>query len=312
MIKALEIIAKNPDKFEKLEESKKELFISMAAKFCIDIKSKEEIEEISDNSKNKDENQVLNNSHFEKESLNEDLKISVSDKKELKNVNVTLSTEKEISEEKYSLGYRDTNKINNSNIYTICNSISQNSTQNVQTVNSLCVNKLNLSVIKEEKEILSNVSLKNNFSDDFNRTSDEKNNIGNKINNFIDSENNIIVDHKNIIEKNGNQNTNNPSNTPIKEDINKNIVIQNFSENSSNGKDKLSNISNGIQHKKRLTIVDSKIHDSTDELLDETLINSYNKKKMSYIPMKRLSENNYEFGTKKIEVIVDSEMIRGI
>jgi len=63
---------------------------------------------------------------------------------------------------------------------------------------------------------------------------------------------------------------------------------------------------------KRLTIVDALIPDSNDQKLDNNLVNIFNKKRMSYIPCKKINEDNYEFGTQKINIKVDGETIRGI
>jgi len=65
------------------------------------------------------------------------------------------------------------------------------------------------------------------------------------------------------------------------------------------------------KHKKRLTIVDSEKCDNNDQKLDNTLIDIYNKKRMSYIPVKKIDENDYEFGTQRINIIIDGETIRG-
>ena len=63
---------------------------------------------------------------------------------------------------------------------------------------------------------------------------------------------------------------------------------------------------------KRLTIVDTPIVESNDQKLDNNLLSIFNKKRMSYIPCKKINEDNYEFGTQKINIKVDGETIRGI
>jgi aspartyl-tRNA synthetase len=63
---------------------------------------------------------------------------------------------------------------------------------------------------------------------------------------------------------------------------------------------------------KRLKIVDTPIVESNDQKLDNNLVNIFNKKRMSYIPCKKINEDNYEFGTQKINIKVDGETIRGI
>lgn len=63
--------------------------------------------------------------------------------------------------------------------------------------------------------------------------------------------------------------------------------------------------------RKRLTIVESDNADSNDTKLDQSLINIYNKKRMSFIPVKKISEDNYEFGSQKIQIKIDGDIIRG-
>lgn len=62
---------------------------------------------------------------------------------------------------------------------------------------------------------------------------------------------------------------------------------------------------------KRLTIVDTPAVDANDQKLDNILVNIYNKKRMSYIPVKKLNEDKYEFGSQIINIKVDGETIRG-
>jgi hypothetical protein len=68
---------------------------------------------------------------------------------------------------------------------------------------------------------------------------------------------------------------------------------------------------NNTRNKKRLTIVDSLKCDEVDEKLDNTLIDIYNKKRMSYIPVKKIEGDNYEFGTQRINILIEGETIRG-
>jgi hypothetical protein len=65
------------------------------------------------------------------------------------------------------------------------------------------------------------------------------------------------------------------------------------------------------QHMKRLTVIDSNIGDKLDYKLDNYLVNYYNKKRLSQIPLRRISAGNYEFGTQKIHVKCVGETIRG-
>lgn len=62
--------------------------------------------------------------------------------------------------------------------------------------------------------------------------------------------------------------------------------------------------------RKRLTIVESDNADSNDAKLDQNLINIYNKKRMSFIPVKKIGDENYEFGSQKIQIKVDGDIIR--
>jgi len=64
--------------------------------------------------------------------------------------------------------------------------------------------------------------------------------------------------------------------------------------------------------RKRLTIVEGDNVDSNDTKLDQSLINIYNKKRMSFIPVKKLGEDNYEFGSQRIQIKIDGDIIRGI
>lgn len=64
--------------------------------------------------------------------------------------------------------------------------------------------------------------------------------------------------------------------------------------------------------RKRLTIVESDNADSNDTKLDQSLINIYNKKRMSFIPVKKVTEDNYEFGSQRIQIKIDGDIIRGI
>ncbi len=63
--------------------------------------------------------------------------------------------------------------------------------------------------------------------------------------------------------------------------------------------------------KKRLTIVESENIDYLDTRLDQSLINIYNQKKLSFIPVRKLFDESYEFGTQKVQIKIDGEIIRG-
>lgn len=62
--------------------------------------------------------------------------------------------------------------------------------------------------------------------------------------------------------------------------------------------------------RKRLTIVESDNADSNDAKLDQSLVNIYNKKRMSFIPVKKIGDENYEFGSQKIQIKIDGDIIR--
>jgi len=61
---------------------------------------------------------------------------------------------------------------------------------------------------------------------------------------------------------------------------------------------------------KRLTIVESACVESNDQKLDNNLVDIYNKKRMSYVPCKKIEDDKYQFGTQTINIKVDGETIR--
>jgi hypothetical protein len=64
---------------------------------------------------------------------------------------------------------------------------------------------------------------------------------------------------------------------------------------------------------KRLTIVETpNMAVTNDQKLDENLVSIYNKKRMSYVPVKKVEDDKYQFGTQLINIKVDGETIRGI
>ena len=64
---------------------------------------------------------------------------------------------------------------------------------------------------------------------------------------------------------------------------------------------------------KRLTIVETpNMAVTNDQKLDENLVSIYNKKRMSYVPCKKISDDNYQFGSQAINIKIDGEDIRGI
>lgn len=205
MIKALELIANNPNKFQKLVDSKKELFFSMSKKFSIEIKNIPEIEE----NFNKSNTQNVENSEY----------------------NENYNSNKEVSE-------------------VVNQSISQNEIEN---------------------EII--------------KINDENSNyLYPKIPICAESENDKKISTENFTES-----------KILENNLNKKILNHNDKQ----------------PFKKKLSIVESEAPDQTDENVDDYLMETYNKKKMSYIPMRRISENNYEFGSQKIEIKIDEGIIRG-
>lgn len=310
----MEIIAKNPEKYDKLDESKKELFVSMTAKFSIEIKLRADPEESEKEIKSSEENHDHNNSLDEKSSLNDGIKVNDNNNKYA----MLKPTDKEMETEIIPLGFREPNEINNLENNLDSNRIN-NINSNISVTNSNLINNLtsnnksNLSIIKEEKEVLSN-SFKNNFSEELVSTANpEKKSPQQKINGFVNNnekETNtypVNTDNRSTLIKDSPDQFNIEA-KQVKKNINNNKNTT--SENSS--KEKADNVLPANKHKKRLTIVDSKTQDEVDEKLDNYLINTYNKKKMSFIPMRRVSENNYEFGSQKIEIKIDDEIIRGI
>lgn len=62
--------------------------------------------------------------------------------------------------------------------------------------------------------------------------------------------------------------------------------------------------------RKRLSIVETNTADSNDKKLDDNLMNIYNKKRMSYVPVKKINDEQYQFGTQNIDIKVDGDTIR--
>lgn len=85
---------------------------------------------------------------------------------------------------------------------------------------------------------------------------------------------------------------------------NPNLVLNNISTDPNEKKVPTRN------QRKRLTIVESDNADSNDAKLDQSLVNIYNKKRMSFVPVKKLGEDNYEFGSQKIQIKIDGDIIR--
>jgi len=89
-----------------------------------------------------------------------------------------------------------------------------------------------------------------------------------------------------------------------------NIITNNAGNHiGTDSNDKAKSVNKSMR--KRLTIVDSENADSNDAKLDQSLINIYNKKRMSFVPVKKIADDNYEFGTQKIQIKFDGDIIRG-
>ena len=68
---------------------------------------------------------------------------------------------------------------------------------------------------------------------------------------------------------------------------------------------------NDSPRKKKLSIVQSSANDNLDKKLDEILIGVYNKRRITQIPFRRLSQGEYEFGSQKLSLKVEGDSIRG-
>jgi hypothetical protein len=221
-------------------------------------------------------------------------------------------SEKDSFEEETSHGYKESEQILNNNIRT--NDFMQKSILSVNNLDELNLKKK--SPMKNGKEEDENSSKNSNT---ITKNSEEK-----KIH-----LNNININEENINHKNGNININlisspknNNNSTDYKINVSNNKEIDANIDPQINQNKGIENQKNTLgfrevketknnNNKKRLTIVDSDIQDPTDIQLDEYLIDTYNRKKMSYIPMRRISQNNYEFGSQKIEIQIDDGIIRG-
>lgn len=96
--------------------------------------------------------------------------------------------------------------------------------------------------------------------------------------------------------------------------INKSKEINNYSD------DLINNNTNLIEEKKlkddikynsnKFSIIENV--NEIDSKFYQSLIDIFNKKKMSYIPIKKVGENSYVFGTQKIHIKIDEDIIRGL
>ncbi len=91
-----------------------------------------------------------------------------------------------------------------------------------------------------------------------------------------------------------------------------NKLINKYQLNISNQENEFQNNNmnnNNINNLKNLEYVNSNIIDKVDEKLDNNLKSFYNKKKIPKIPFKKISPNNYEYGTMKV-TIKDDDIIK--
>ena len=86
-----------------------------------------------------------------------------------------------------------------------------------------------------------------------------------------------------------------------------NNLINKYQLNISNLKNEFSN--NNMNNFHNLEYVNSNQIDKLDEKLDNFLKSFYNKKKLPKIPFKKVSPNNYEYGTIKV-IIKDEDIIK--
>lgn len=313
-MKALEIISKDGIKIDKLDDSKKELLISLASKFGIKLnqnlfekvivtnEKKLEIN-LNNDSSIKLDNDINNKGHVIHPSL-------IGNKADQKLVSIFpekyVETDIPNSLEGFiHLGFREngSEKQESQNVNSNESPNKKNDLisdfQNTNLEDKECIKPILNESIKTGKIIstteqlsIENISLKQNYN-----TCNliEKNSCLNIINSspLLSNENKNLINFQ-------------PIDIPeFKTEENKKLSLKSYNNN-------ITNQPSVNAHKKRLTIVNSQTEDETDQKLDDYLITTYNKKKMSYIPMRRVSENNYEFGTQKIEIKIDEGIIRGI
>jgi hypothetical protein len=63
--------------------------------------------------------------------------------------------------------------------------------------------------------------------------------------------------------------------------------------------------------KKKLSFVKSTVADQVDKKLDEFLVNLYEKRRVSQIPIRRISQGEYEYGTQRVSLKLEGENIKG-
>lgn len=111
----------------------------------------------------------------------------------------------------------------------------------------------------------------------------------------------------------GKNNENSDSKQRISTSIN-GVVSPSSSEKINNRylENNLSNFnSNPDQSKKKLSFVKSTVVDQVDKRLDEYLVNLYETRKVSQIPIRRISNGEYEYGTQKVSLKLEGENIKG-
>jgi hypothetical protein len=96
-------------------------------------------------------------------------------------------------------------------------------------------------------------------------------------------------------------------------------IVESENENSnikksSNGevnRINLDDLENNNENKKKLSVVQSTECDNIDRKLDNYLLDIYTKKRISQIPFRRTSAGNYDYGSQKVMVKIEGEVIRG-
>lgn len=122
---------------------------------------------------------------------------------------------------------------------------------------------------------------------------------------YLNSKNLNIEMVQNDVIENSPEKLNNFSQLKLNENNNNNSTTDPNEKSSGNLKDQKNSI------KKKLIVVESDNTNHIDLKLDQALIKLFNKKRMSFIPVKKLSEDCYDFGTQKIQVKIDGDIIRG-
>jgi hypothetical protein len=94
--------------------------------------------------------------------------------------------------------------------------------------------------------------------------------------------------------------------------INGNTIDKNSGGITVSPKAESDDIEVGDTKRQKLTYVDSEIKDATDIRVDTYLTKLYGKKKlMVQIPLKRLNDGSYEYGSQKIQIKIEGDVVKG-